>query len=110
MAGSRRPPYHPEAFATHIPVLVGVATLLEVRCVLELGVGRYSTPLFLNRDVFPSLTQLDSLEDDPGWAEDAAVLAHADPRLHLRVVDPGMVEAANQAVSEPPGLNSGDSC
>jgi len=81
-------------------VLVAVATLFDVTRVLELGAGHYSTPAFLNREAFPSLTHLDSLEDDPRWAEEIAAQFSSDSRLHLKVVDRGMAGAASQAASE----------
>ena len=55
-------------YATHIPILVGLARLREVRSVLEFGCGRYSTLTFLNRSAFPDLERLHSVENDDSWA------------------------------------------
>jgi len=46
--------------------------------------GRYSTPLFLDRAVFPDLQRLVSIEDDDAW-----ISAPADTRhLVLRLLNP----------------------
>jgi hypothetical protein len=55
--------------STHIPVLVSLGRTREIRSVLELGAGMYSTPLFLNRNVFPHLESLVSFEDNPEWVK-----------------------------------------
>jgi hypothetical protein len=47
----------------------------DAKSVLELGMGRYSTPMFLDREIFPFLTRLVSIESDPAWAKPAT-----DPR------------------------------
>jgi len=56
-------------YATHIPVLVGLARLREIRHVLEFGCGHYSTLTFLNASAFPQLERLHSIENDNAWAE-----------------------------------------
>ena len=65
---SARQPY-PKDYATLIPVLVGVSKIFNPRHVLEYGAGYYSTPLFLNREVFPKLVTLDSCETSRDWIE-----------------------------------------
>jgi hypothetical protein len=67
--GLNRPPRAPNEFATHIPILIGIARILPIRHVLELGCGTYSTLTFLNRTALPDLIGLDSLETDLAWAE-----------------------------------------
>src|ERR1044071_885749 len=42
-------------YATHIPILIGLARLREIRRVLEFGCGRYSTLTFLKASAFPHL-------------------------------------------------------
>lgn len=54
-------------FATHIPVLVGLSKIIQPSLILELGCGEYSTPTFLNKETFPSLEKLDSIETDADW-------------------------------------------
>jgi predicted O-methyltransferase YrrM len=81
-----RQPVSAAPFATHGPVLVGLARLREVRRVLELGSGLVSTPMFLDRAAFPVVDELVSYEDDPAWAARVAEHAGADERLRLHVV------------------------
>lgn len=96
----RLPPRHPDDYATHIPILVGVASVLDVTRVLELGSGRYSTLTFLDRKAFPCLTRIDSYEDDATWAAEVTTLAQGDKRLRLFVVDGRIAQAASQAAEE----------
>jgi predicted O-methyltransferase YrrM len=56
-------------YATHVPILIGLATIREIRNVLEFGCGHYSTLTFLTRSAFPHLEQLQSVENDAAWAE-----------------------------------------
>jgi predicted O-methyltransferase YrrM len=76
-----------------VPVLVGLARLFKVERVLELGCGIYSTPLFLDRNAFPDLIGLHSMENDPYWAAQLAPLIGLDPRGVLTVV-PGPISQA----------------
>ncbi|WP_395728572.1 hypothetical protein [Nakamurella sp.] len=72
-------------YATHLPVLMGLARVRRVRRVLELGSGIHSTSIFLNRSFFPDLDHLASFEDDPVWAETVGSTAGTDSRLDLRL-------------------------
>lgn len=74
------------AYATHVPVLVGLARLLRIKCVLEFGSGRYSTMAFLDRNVFPQLEILHSVEDDEVWRDEVLNLTGGDPRLCVELV------------------------
>ncbi|HET6977608.1 MAG TPA: hypothetical protein VFI24_14855 [Pyrinomonadaceae bacterium] len=56
-------------YATHVPILIGLARLREIKNVLEFGCGNYSTLTFLNRAAFPHLERLQSIENDVVWAE-----------------------------------------
>ena len=53
---------------SQLPVLCAIAKVKKISAALELGSGLLSTPLFLNRDYFPNLTRLVSLENDLVWA------------------------------------------
>lgn len=64
---SRFVPVSATPYATHVPVLLGVAGLPQVRNVLELGSGLCSTPLLADRTFFPRVTRFVSLEDDAAW-------------------------------------------
>ena len=78
---------HANPYATHLPVLSAVASVIKVRSVLELGSGPFSTSLFLDRRMFPDLEKLTSYEDDPSWAAAVTERVGTDPRLDFRVVE-----------------------
>lgn len=88
-------PWSPDPYATHVPVLIGIAKTTEIKRVLELGSGPYSTSLFLDRSVFPHLEQLVSHEDDVEWKSVVLEEVGADPRLDFR-----MVPAVNASVPD----------
>ena len=73
-------------YSTHIPVLAAIAKIARITRVLELGCGYFSTPIFLNRSIFPELSFLHSLEDDPAWLEKVARATNNDIRLKLELV------------------------
>lgn len=75
------PPRARNDYATHVPVLIGLASLRRIERVLEFGCGHYSTKTFLNRAAFPDLKELHSVENDPGWAKQIKTGARA--KLHL---------------------------
>lgn len=66
----------PDPYASHLPFLRRHGK--GVTCVLELGMGQYSTPMFLDREVYPDLLELISLEHDLAWAN----------RLKAQIRDP----------------------
>ena len=74
-------------YATHVPILIGLARLREIRSVLELGCGHYSTLTFLNRSAFPHLDRLRSVENDDLWASNIQEAAKDDPRWTLQLVN-----------------------
>jgi hypothetical protein len=70
-------------YGSHVPALVTVShDFPPIRSVVEYGCGRYSTPAFLNRDYFPDLETLVSVETNEPWAEDTR-RRNADDRLRL---------------------------
>jgi len=73
-------------YGTHIPVLIGLARIFEVRRVLEFGCGQYSTLMFLNRAAFPHLVELMSLETDFNWLNSLAKQTDSDLRVKLEHV------------------------
>jgi hypothetical protein len=77
-----------DRFATHLPVLIGIGCLRELRTVLELGSGWHSTRAFLDRQAFPDLRRLLSLEDDPRWAIRVRRRTGGDDRHTLVVARP----------------------
>lgn len=58
-----------DAYGSHIPILIGLARLFEIKQVAEFGCGFYSTLTFLNRDAFPMLESLTSFDDSQLWID-----------------------------------------
>jgi hypothetical protein len=73
-------------YATHVPILIGLARMREIKRVLEFGCGYYSTLTFLNRAAFPHLELLHSIENDASWAETMQVSVD-DARCVLKLVN-----------------------
>jgi len=72
-----------DPYASHMEFLIRYCS--HARCVLELGCGDYSTPLFLNKTIFTQVERVLSLEHDQVWA-DKIKAAFPDPRLQLVLV------------------------
>src|SRR5437016_13483683 len=81
--------------ATHIPILIALSKLITVNKVIELGTGLYSTPLFLNRSVYPFLQSLHSYENNVSWINKVKQ-SIKDPRLNLVEVNGPMYSAASE--------------
>ena len=75
-----------DRWGTHVNLLKAIGG--GIKSVLELGMGRNSTPLFLNRTFYPDLTELVSVESDPTWVEQCRT---DDPR-HRIVTVPEPIE------------------
>ena len=73
-------------YATHVPILIGLARLREIKSVLEFGCGYYSTLTFLNHGAFPHLERLQTVENDVSWAETLHEAAKSDERWTLKLV------------------------
>lgn len=86
------PPRALNDYATHVPILIGLARLRKIRSVLEFGCGHYSTLTFLNRSAFPHLGQLHSIENDDSWALTIQKAAK-DPRWTLQLVNGEIADA-----------------
>ena len=56
-------------YASHLPILIGLARIIKIRRVLELGSGLYSSVVFMNNLAFPALAELHSVENDANWAK-----------------------------------------
>ena len=89
------PPRARNDYATHVPVLIGVAGLRKIERVLELGCGDYSTKTFLNRAAFPHLKELHSVENDAAWAETIRDAFKHDTRCVVNVVSGAMCDAVS---------------
>jgi len=75
--------YNEDRFATAMPVLIGLSSLLPVKKVLEFGSGFYSTSLFLNKSIFPDLIELTSYENDLSWYNNVKSKIGDDNRIKL---------------------------
>lgn len=87
-------------YASHVPVLIALAKLVPFRRVLELGSGEHSTRLFLNRDLFPHVSAVRSIEDDVAWYEQVRSSLGGDPRLDYRLVAPPVAASASEFEAE----------
>jgi hypothetical protein len=67
-------------FSTHVNLLRSLGG--GVRSVLELGMGEFSTNIFLDKNCYPDLTLLASVESDPSWAK-----ITNDPRHVVHIVE-----------------------
>jgi len=82
-------------FATHLPVLIGLSFAVRLRRVLELGAGVYSTRLFLNRAVFPTLEVLHSYENHHYWYNQVLPSVQQAPRATLTMCEGPMSTAVS---------------
>ena len=83
----KRGPRAANDHATNIPVLCALGLLFEVRSVLELGSGLFSTLSFLNKDLFPDLEFIHSYENNPEWHAKVNEQTRRDNRITLTYVD-----------------------
>lgn len=74
---------YPQDHASHFPILIGLGHALPIRRIVELGCGEYSTLLFLNRDIFPSVEWVISYENDRSWRTKILEMSGRDPRLGI---------------------------
>jgi hypothetical protein len=86
------PPRARNDYATHVPVLIGLAAMRRIERVLEFGCGNYSTKTFLNRTAFPDLRELQSVENDRAWAETMHAAVKNDDRFKLQLVSGAVSE------------------
>ena len=83
-------------YATHVPILIGLARMREMRSVLEFGCGYYSTLTFLNRAAFPHLERLHTIENDPSWSETINEVAKTDERWTLQLVKGAIADTVSK--------------
>src|SRR5271157_4885712 len=84
-------PRHETPYATHMPILVGLGFLCRPRKVIEFGSGEFSTALFLDRSVFPSVEEVVSYENDAVWFSQVCSCLGGDARLHMQSISGEMV-------------------
>ncbi len=85
-----------DPYVTHIPILVGISKLYEIRTVLEIGSGENSTLTFLNPIAFPDLASLITLENDYEWKNRVEKLIKHDPRVQLQYISGCMSDAVSR--------------
>ncbi len=56
-------------YATHVPILIGLAKTHKIRCVLEFGCGHTARSRFSTVPHFLDLERLQSIENDAAWAD-----------------------------------------
>ena len=83
-------------YATHLPVLVGLAQSFKIIRVLELGCGDFSSLTFLNRNIFPCLTHLTSLETNEIWLERISKKLAEDSRFNPISLRSSMADGLEQ--------------
>ena len=86
-----------QPYATHIPVLVGVAAAFLPKRLVEFGSGDFSTLAFLDETAFPSLVQLSSYENNLSWVRHMETKLAGNPRVDLRFFEGRMRDAVSTA-------------
>ncbi len=84
----------PAPYASHLPILVGVSTLVRPSKVVEFGSGECSTVGFTDRKAFPHLKALRSFENDREWHARVVRLIASDSRAEIEFVSGAMADAA----------------
>jgi hypothetical protein len=90
-------PRSEEPYATHVPILLGVAAACKPELLIEFGSGTFSTLLFLNRAAFPSLRKVESYDNNREWFEQVKGKLPSDASIDLHFFDDEMHRAVGQA-------------
>jgi hypothetical protein len=80
-------------YATHVPVLVGVAATYKPKLLIEFGSGSFSTLSFLDEVAFPSLQEVRSYENNKEWFGHIQEKCGRSSRLNLKYVAGDMYRA-----------------
>lgn len=86
-----------QAYATHIPVLIGVAAACFPQWVIEFGSGDFSTLTFLDQAVFPSVRRVESYENNRDWMQHMRAKLAGNPRVVYRFFEGRMRDAVSSA-------------
>jgi hypothetical protein len=86
-----------EPYATHVPVLVGVAAAIRPQSLIEFGSGSFSTLSFLDDVAFPTIQRVDSYENNLEWFEQVRQGIPANTRVHLHYIEGDMYRAVDSA-------------
>ena len=90
-------PRSDQPYATHVPVLVGVAAALRPKQLIEFGSGSFSTLSFLDEVAFPSIEQVRSYENNKEWFEQVQQRSRGSSRVHLQYFAGDMYQAVASA-------------
>jgi hypothetical protein len=96
-------PRSDQPYATHVPVLVGVAAALKPKRLIEFGSGSFSTLSFLDDVVFPSLEEVRSYENNEEWFKQIQAKSRGSSRVDLQYFAGDMYRAvagANVAAAD----------
>ncbi len=86
-----------EPYATHVPILVGVAAAFKSESIIEFGSGTFSTLAFLNETAFPFIRRVDSYENDQKWFNQVRKELTRGARVNLHFVEGEMHQAVGAA-------------
>ena len=86
-----------EPYATHVPVLVGVAAACKPKLLIEYGSGTFSTLCFLDDVAFPSLQKVESYENNREWLEQIQKKIPQNALVNLHFVEGEMYHAVEGA-------------
>jgi hypothetical protein len=86
-----------EPYATHVPILVGVAAAFRPESLIEFGAGTFSTLSFVDDVAFPSLQRVESYENNRNWFEQVREKIPSNSRIHLQFVEGDMYRAVRNA-------------
>jgi hypothetical protein len=93
-----------EPYATHVPVLVGVAAACRPESVIEFGSGTFSTMSFLDEEAFPSIRKVDSYENNQEWFNQVRKKLPSGGRVDLHFVEGEMNKAVRSAKPSTAGM------
>jgi hypothetical protein len=77
-------PRSQEPYATHVPILVGVAAAFKPKRLIEFGSGSFSTLSFLDNVAFGSLEEVQSYENNKEWFEQVQKKLPDNSRVDLQ--------------------------
>jgi hypothetical protein len=91
-------------YATHVPILVGVATAFKPKVLIEFGSGTFSTLSFLDDVAFPSLQKVESYENNRQWFEQVREQLPPNTLIDLHFVEGDMHQAVDGANTREAGV------
>jgi predicted O-methyltransferase YrrM len=90
-------PRSADSYATHLPILFGLSDILRPRKIVECGSGMNSTVQFLDRQAFPLLETLVSIETDSEWLDKVRERVNGDGRVHF-ILEPDAARALSDTL------------